>query len=73
MLDEPTTGLDPDAAESLYRTIDDLRAAGAGVLAVTHDVAAALPHATHVLEMGAGAAVFSPVSLRGEGGDAPWA
>lgn len=60
VLDEPTTGLDPDAAEALYATVDDLRKEGAGVLAVTHDVATALPHATHVLEVRGGTASFSP-------------
>ncbi len=52
VLDEPTTGLDPKATEALYETVDELRAAGAGVLAVTHDVDVALPHATQVLEVG---------------------
>lgn len=56
VLDEPTTGLDPKATEALYETVDELRAAGAGVLAVTHDVEVALPHATHVLEVGDDAA-----------------
>lgn len=60
VLDEPTTGLDPEAAEALYATIDDLRNDGSGILAVTHDVATALPHATHTLEVRAGTAVFCP-------------
>lgn len=62
VLDEPVTGLDPEAAESLYCTIDELRADGAGVISVTHDVGGALAHATHVLSMGAGEAAFYPVS-----------
>ncbi|WP_350455525.1 metal ABC transporter ATP-binding protein [Slackia heliotrinireducens] len=62
VLDEPTTGLDPEAAESLYRTIDELRASGVGVLAVTHDVAAALPHATQVLEVRDKTAKLHPAS-----------
>ncbi len=49
VLDEPATGLDPDAAEALYAEVDRLRAEGVGVVSVTHDVAGALPHATHVL------------------------
>ena len=61
VLDEPTTGLDPDAAESLYRTIDELRAAGAAVLSVTHDVTGSLAHATHLLEFREGTAFFNPV------------
>ncbi|MCR5845524.1 MAG: metal ABC transporter ATP-binding protein [bacterium] len=69
VLDEPTTGLDPEASESLYRTIDDLRSQGVGVIAVTHDVAAAMPHATHVLEMSGGTARFLAVESP-RGGDA---
>ncbi len=67
VLDEPTTGLDPEASEALYLTLDELRLQGVGVLAVTHDVAAALPHATHVLEMGCGTACFRAVDPRQEG------
>lgn len=67
VLDEPTTGLDPDAADSLYRTIGALREAGTGVLAVTHDVGAALPHATHVLEVRGGAALLREAGACGEG------
>lgn len=70
VLDEPTTGLDPTTAESLWATIDELRADGAGVLAVTHDVGAALPHATHVLEVRDGSAAFRPTSASQVGGDA---
>lgn len=58
VLDEPTTGLDPAAAESLYATIDDLRNNGTGILCVTHDLGAALPHATHVLEVRDGSARY---------------
>lgn len=72
VLDEPTTGLDPEAAEAFYLTIDELRANGAGVIAVSHDVGAALSHATHVLEVGAGAAWFAPAAGRGGEGGAAW-
>lgn len=70
VLDEPTTGLDPNAAESLWGTIDELRADGAGVLAVTHDVDAAIPHATHVLEVRDGSAAFRPANGSRLGDDA---
>ncbi|MBQ9001861.1 MAG: metal ABC transporter ATP-binding protein [Eggerthellaceae bacterium] len=71
VLDEPTTGLDPNAAEALYVTIDDLRSSGVGVLAVTHDVEAALPHATQVLRVEDGVAAILPASAwRREGGAA---
>lgn len=70
VLDEPTTGLDPEASESLWHTINDLREDGVGVLAVTHDVAAAVPHATHVLEVLGGFATFSPKAEWHREGDA---
>lgn len=49
VLDEPTTGLDPDAAKSLYELLEALRADGLAVIMVSHDVDEALTHATHVL------------------------
>ena len=73
VLDEPVTGLDPEAAEALYGTIDELRAGGAGVVSVTHDVGGALAHATHVLAMGAGRAQFCPIGRWDAGREeAPW-
>ena len=68
VLDEPTTGLDPEASEALYLTIDELRSQGVGALVVTHDVATALPHASHVLEMGSGAASFRAAQPHRGGG-----
>lgn len=57
--------------ESLYNTIDELREDAVGVLVVTHDVSAAFPHATKVLEVRNGAAVLSDVEAgNGEGGAA---
>lgn len=55
---EPSNRLDPEATESLYNTIDELREDAVGVLVVTHDVSAALPHATKVLEVRNGAVVL---------------
>lgn len=74
VLDEPVTGLDPDAAESLYAQIDELRKDGVGVISVTHDVAGALAHATHVLMVSAGEATCMPAAewVEREGG-ASWA
>jgi len=38
LLDEPTTGLDPQSAADLTRRVQELKAAGAGILIVTHDL-----------------------------------
>lgn len=51
VLDEPMTGLDPLAASELYDTINRLRAENMGVISVSHDVDAALEHASHVLRV----------------------
>ena len=51
-LDEPVTGLDPEAAADLYRALAGLRREGRAILAVTHDLPAGLADATHVLALG---------------------
>lgn len=52
VLDEPVTGLDPDAARELYGALAALRREGLAVLSVTHDLPAGVADATHVLEIG---------------------
>jgi len=52
LLDEPVTGLDPDAAAELYRTLAALRREGRAILSVTHDRRDGLADATHVLALG---------------------
>lgn len=53
ILDEPITGLDPAAAQDLYKTLDYLnRSEGMAVVMVTHDLGAALQHARTVLHIG---------------------
>lgn len=61
VLDEPTTGLDPEASHSLYELLDNLRADGMAIIAVTHDVREALGHATHVLALDEPAPLFATV------------
>ena len=51
-LDEPVSGLDPKAAEDMYRMIDSLHREGITILMVTHDLAAAVQYATHILHIG---------------------
>ena len=52
LLDEPVAGLDPVAAASMYRVIDKLHCEGVAIIMVSHDIAAALRYATHILHMG---------------------
>ena len=44
ILDEPTTGLDPQATRELYAIVDELRGAGRGVLISSHLLAELEPH-----------------------------
>lgn len=44
LLDEPTTGLDPQATQELYRIIGELRTEGASVLVSSHLLAELEPH-----------------------------
>ncbi|MBQ8368619.1 MAG: ABC transporter ATP-binding protein [Clostridia bacterium] len=62
LLDEPVTGLDPDAAHEMYDTIRMLnRERGCAVMMVTHDVQCALHEADHVLSMCRGHSFYGTV------------
>ncbi len=53
ILDEPVTGLDPAAAQDLYRTLDYLnKKEHIAIVMVTHDLDGALSHGTTVLHAG---------------------
>lgn len=51
LLDEPVTGLDPEAAAQMYRLIGDLHAEGVTILMITHDLGPALQQATRILHI----------------------
>lgn len=53
LLDEPITGLDPNAAEEMYRLVKGLnKNDGISVIMISHDVNVALNDATHILHVG---------------------
>ena len=52
LLDEPVTGLDPAATEEMYELINQLNKSGITIIMISHDIEAALKHATHVLHIG---------------------
>ena len=58
LLDEPVTGLDPAATQEMYDLIDQLNKDGITIIMISHDIEAALKHATHVLHIGNGGASF---------------
>ena len=53
LLDEPVSGLDPIATADMYHLIEELnRVDRITIVMVSHDIAAALRYATHVLHVG---------------------
>ncbi len=51
-LDEPVTGLDPDAASEMYRTVADLKKRGTAVVMISHDIGPGLELADRILHLG---------------------
>ena len=49
--DEPVAGLDPVVTQELYRLISDINKEGITVIMVSHDIAAAVQYATHILHI----------------------
>jgi zinc transport system ATP-binding protein len=58
LLDEPVAGLDPLAASEMYALIAQLNAEGITVIMISHDVAAAVRYASHILHLGGQGALF---------------
>ena len=52
LLDEPVTGLDPNATEEMYDLIQGLNKKGITIIMITHDIEAAKKYATHILHIG---------------------
>ena len=53
LLDEPVSGLDPAASGEMYRPIHQLnKEDGVTVVMISHDLHAALDHASHILYLG---------------------
>lgn len=53
LLDEPVAGLDPKVTSDMYALIDDLnKKDGITIIMISHDIAAAMKYATHVLHIG---------------------
>ena len=63
ILDEPITGLDPAAAQDLYKTLSYLNTKeGMAIVMVTHDLGPALRSARSVLHIGQRGTVLGPVA-----------
>ena len=61
LLDEPVSGLDPKVTAEMYALIERLNSEGVTVIMISHDIAAAVRYATHVLHVGSGQTFFGTV------------
>ena len=52
LLDEPVSGLDPKVTAEMYALIERLNQDGVAIIMISHDVAAAVRYATHILHAG---------------------
>ncbi len=52
LLDEPVTGLDPQATKEMYELIKTLNDDGITIIMISHDIETALQYATHILDIG---------------------
>ena len=52
LLDEPVTGLDPEATEEMYELIKKLNDDGITIIMISHDIDTALQYASHILNIG---------------------
>ena len=52
LLDEPVAGLDPKVTVEMYDLIEGLNKEGITVIMISHDVAAAIRYASHILHIG---------------------
>ena len=52
ILDEPVTGLDPNASQQMYQLIRSLNEEGVTIIMITHDVLRAVSEASHILYFG---------------------
>lgn len=52
LLDEPVSGLDPKVTAEMYERIQQLNKEGITIIMISHDIAAALRYASHILHIG---------------------
>lgn len=52
LLDEPVSGLDPKVTSQMYELIQKLNKEGITIIMISHDIAAAVSYASHILHIG---------------------
>ena len=58
LLDEPVAGLDPKATVEMYELIKNLNDGGITIIMISHDIAASVRYASHILHIGRQALLF---------------
>ena len=58
LMDEPAAGLDPNASAEMYELIKDLNNSEVTIIMISHDIAASIKYATHILHIGRESALF---------------
>ena len=58
LLDEPAAGLDPKAAAEMYDLTANLNKSGITVIMISHDIAASIKYASHILHIGSRSSLF---------------
>ena len=67
LLDEPVAGLDPKATTEMYGIIQQLNGDGVTIIMISHDIAAAVKYASHILHIGTGRTCSTESSAGKEG------
>ena len=58
LLDEPAAGLDPGASLEMYTHIKKLNDSGITIIMISHDIAASVKYASHILHIGGESSLF---------------
>ena len=61
LLDEPVAGLDPKVTAEMYALIERLNRESVTIIMISHDIAAALRYATHIMHVGGEHTFFGTV------------
>ncbi|MCL2200373.1 MAG: ABC transporter ATP-binding protein [Oscillospiraceae bacterium] len=58
LLDEPASGLDPNASSEMYELIKGLNDSGITIIMISHDIEASVKYASHILHIGSQSSLF---------------
>ena len=58
LLDEPASGLDPNASSDMYAIIKEINDTGTTIIMISHDIAASVEYASHILHVGQQSILF---------------